>query len=136
MAGAPPSTEDDRWLARHDVAHAGVAASCRVVDAAEPGLLDDVAAVVRTGYEQCHPELVLAAALAGVPVFGMELGDLPGATARTAFDVEGLVDDVVASCEDPVVRQRAGEAARAGVAHVDLDRHIGKVVDLIAPGRA
>jgi hypothetical protein len=128
-------TEDDQWLARHDVTHAGLHDVVQVVDAATPGLLEDVSAVVRTGYEPSHPELVLAAALAGIPVCGMELGDLPGAAARPAFDVEGLVDEVVEMCDDTAARERAGAAARAAVAHLDLDHHIRTVADLIAPAR-
>lgn len=129
-------TDDDQWLARHDVAHAGLDGVVRVVDAATPGLLQDVAAVVRTGYEQCHPELVLAAALAGVPVCGMELGDLPEASPRPSFDVEGLVAEVVAMCNDVATRECAGAATRDAVAHLDLDHHIRTVTDLVAPGRA
>ena len=128
-------SREDRWLARHDVAHAGLDESVEVVTSDTPGLLDGVAAVVRTGYSPSHPELVLAAAFAGVPVTGTDLSDLPGSTAVRPFDVEELIDGLIKLLDAPDALLDAGRRTRDGVAHLGLDHHISAVADLLVPGR-
>lgn len=127
----------DQWLARHDLRHAGLDEAVQVVSSTDTDVLSDVAAVVRTGYEPVHTDLVVAAALHGVPVVGMCTTDLPDAAPQTeSFGVESLITSLEQLMLHPGERTRSGAELKSALAHLDLDRHIATIVDLLIPGRS
>jgi len=128
--------DDDRWLAEHDVAHAGLVDVVRVVRSDDPELLDGISALVRTGYEPSHGDLALAAGLAGAPVLGMNTDDLPAAPATEPFAVEALVAEVVRLLTEPGAASAAGSCLRSSLSHLDLDHHVTAVAALLRPDRA
>ncbi len=90
--------KEDRWLDEHDLHHAGLAGSIRVVSEAAPNVLTAVAIIVRTGYGPSPSPLLTSASLAGVPVVGFSEQDVsPPLSATPPLDVEGLVTDLAAA---------------------------------------
>jgi hypothetical protein len=86
---------EDDWLDGHDLRHAGLDDGVTLVDPDGPGVLDGVAALVRTGYGPSTSLLVSAARLGGVPVVGFDGQDVSSALPVTPpFDVEGLVTSI------------------------------------------
>lgn len=124
---------EDVWLTHHDIDHAGLRGVAEVRSPDDVDLLHDIAAVVRTGYEPSRSHVVLAAALAAVPVLGMHLGELPGVEPCDPFDVEHLVSAVAQVTTDTSARIAAGTAAQDAVAHLDLDQHISALTELLLP---
>ncbi|MFN7149965.1 MAG: hypothetical protein ACK4V6_10840 [Microthrixaceae bacterium] len=121
LAAARPDTQlrwtvasdEDEWLARHDVAHAGLEDRVQVVAERSHGVLDDVGAVVRTGYGTSPSPLVVAARLAGVPVTGFSVDASPTLGPSPELDVEHLVAATTAVL-DPDERARRGVVPGAG----------------------
>lgn len=69
---------DDEWLVRHDLDHLGASAHGIAVLRREDDTVIRPGVIIRTGYATSDPDLVRAAAVAGIPTLGFELGDLPG----------------------------------------------------------
>jgi hypothetical protein len=107
------ASDEDEWLARHDVAHAGLADRVEVVDERARDVLDGVGAVVRTGYGTSPSALVVAARLAGVPVTGFSADASPTLGPSPELDVEHLVR-TTAAVLDPDERVRRGVVPGAG----------------------
>ncbi|MGB3409659.1 MAG: hypothetical protein WBA45_00570 [Microthrixaceae bacterium] len=127
-------TENDTWLAHHDLKHAGLDCVVQVRPSDDPTLLHDVAVVVRTGYQPAHQDIVLAAAIGAVPVRGMCTRDLPPtAPQTTAFAVEELTGELVALLGDSQALDRSGRALKSELAHLDLHHQIAQLGDLMRP---
>lgn len=93
----------DRWLAHHDLSHAGLLEVVEQVSANDPAVLSGISALVRTGYDRSHHGMLLAATKAGIPVLGMGLVGLPTAVqAIQPFDIEGVVDQVFSLLATPM----------------------------------
>lgn len=101
------ASDEDEWLARHDIGHAGLRGRVDLVSQRDPTVLEGVGAVVRTGYGTSPSPLVVAARLAGVPVTGFSDDASPTLGASPWFDVDHVVATTV-SLLDPDERARRG----------------------------
>jgi hypothetical protein len=101
------ASDEDEWLARHDVIHAGLADRVDVVAERDRRVLEVVGAVVRTGYGTSPSALVVAARLAGVPVTGFSADASPSLGPSPELDVEHLVHTTM-EVLDPTERARRG----------------------------
>jgi hypothetical protein len=87
--------------------------------------LRDVGVVVRSGYGAAGSPIALAAAMAGIPVVGFCLSDLPGVGGDAdAFDVEGVVRSVMAFTADPQSAVAEGRRQAAAVSHLNVDAFV------------
>lgn len=120
---------DDRWLAHHDLDRLGPAATGVTVAVRGEDRIARPLLVVRTGYGASDGDLVLAAALVGVPTIGFELGDLPETAEEpiAPFDVEALAARVE-ELLDPEVREPLGDRLRAAL---DARHRLGSLFDLL-----
>ncbi len=131
--------DDARWLARHDIEHAGLEIDVVTVD--EPSALDGIGVLVRAVDEAANEPAVIAATLARVPLIDRHGPDRP-ASDGAQLDVEGLVTDVDRLLTDPAGAARRAEAALAGLATIDLENRGAAVlamlseVDATSPRRA
>jgi hypothetical protein len=119
------SGPSNAWLADHDLAHAGVSASVQRLDVADAAAVEDIGLVVRTGYGPASSPLVLAAAMAAVPVVGFCVADLPGVGGDAApFDVDGVVHRAATLAADPELAAAEGHRQAAAVAHLNVEAFV------------
>lgn len=125
---------DDRaaWLVAHDLAQAALPPNVECVRADDPGVLTGAAIVVRAAADAGSTPVLIAAALAGLPVRGWGLGPLVGLESAEPLDVEGLVADIVSLRADPTLARAAGARAVAAVEHLDLERRASAVLAVLA----
>lgn len=127
-------SEEDRWLAHHDLARTGVASRVRVVDL-EAWHRHPATVVVRSGYGAERSGALESAACGGVPVVGFDV-DLPGAVAAPPpFAVEQLVAEVVALLDDPARGRELGRRLEAGTrARIDPGTRLAPVLAVLGSG--
>lgn len=121
--------DDARWLARHDIEHAGLGVDVITVD--QPSALDGVGLLVRAVDEPANEPAVLAAMLAGVPVIDRHGPDRT-TSADGYLDVEGLVNDVDRLLADPTDATSRAEAALVGLAAIDLENRGDAVLTMLS----
>lgn len=113
---------EESWLCRHDLERTGLVDCVEMVGSDQPDALEDCAVLVRAGYRPERDDLMVAAALAGVPLLDWAGDELLGPPGLRALDVEGAVDRVVSLLDDPDAAHAAGRALVDHLASVDLDR--------------
>lgn len=116
------------WLARHDVAEAGLGGVTTVVREDRPDVLDGVASVVRASEDSTGSPLAVAAAIAGVPVLGWGVEHVTGGASAPAADVEAVVDAVLACRSRP-----AGAVEVGSLSHLNLDHRGTELLGLLFP---
>jgi hypothetical protein len=122
----------ERWLTDHDLRHAGLTDRVEVRETADPEALDGAGVVVRTGYGATSARALVGAALAGVPVVSFASEDLPLAVpAHPPFDVEALVDRVVALAADPSTAAEVGRSMAEGVRSAPLQEPFDRVCEIL-----
>lgn len=97
-----------RWLALHDIRHAGLEAVVEVELIESSGALSDLGAVVRTCAEPTGEQQLVAAALSGIPVIDCAEPPLEAAEPFLVLDVEGVVHRLADMFDDPTVGVEAG----------------------------
>lgn len=110
------------WLCRHDLAHVGLDEHVTLWSSDHPDALDDAAVLVRSGHRPERDDLMVAAALAGVPLVDWAGDELLGPPGVGPLDVEQAVARVIALLDDPDAAADVGSAMIERLADVDLDR--------------
>lgn len=122
---------DAAWLCHHDLDHVGLTGGVTICSSDHPDALDDAAVVVRAGHRPERDDLLVAAALAGVPVVDWAGGELLGPPDVGPLDVEQAVGSVAAMLDDPGARAGAVSARIARLTEVDVDRMGHKLLQLL-----
>lgn len=117
------------WLALHDVAHARLTDTVRVVTVDAPGALAGLGAMVRTSTVPTREKELVAGLFAGLPVLDLALPAAEGAEAFGALQVEAVVARLVEFVDDPSIATASAIAVASAI-----DRQPVQSFDQMASG--
>jgi hypothetical protein len=123
---------DASWLCRHDLGHIGLTDVVDLRSSEHPDALDGVAVLVRSGYRPERDDLLVAAALAGVPLVDWAGDELLGSPDIRPLDIEQAVEWVAEVLDDPGAAADAVAARIERLANVDVDRMGHRLLQLLA----